>query len=112
MEWLASLYGEIFRGGYIARGTKVLEKLPIKTIDFSKNDERLLHDKIASLQETLISLNEKMLINKDNRRQYELLEKEFNRNKHLIDNALLSLYEMTQEELDKIPNIKDFYAVN
>jgi hypothetical protein len=36
LEWFSALYGEVFRGGYIARGTKVLKNLPIRKIDFSK----------------------------------------------------------------------------
>ena len=47
-EWLASLYGEIFRGGYIARGTKVLNQIPIREIDFTNQDERNVHDDIAN----------------------------------------------------------------
>ena len=34
LEWFSALYGEVFRGGYIARGTKVLKNLPIRKIDF------------------------------------------------------------------------------
>lgn len=112
LEWLASLNGEIFRGGYIARGTKVLEKLPIKTIDFKNKKEKILHDKIASYQEKLISINQNILLNKDNRRQCIMYENDFKRTKQLLDNELLSLYGITQEEFDLIPNIKDFYAVN
>lgn len=112
LEWLASLNGEIFRGGYIARGTKVLEKLPIKIIDFTNKHEKLLHDNISLYQEKLIEINEKMILNKENHRQYEVHENEFKRTKQMLDNALLSLYGMTQEEYNKIPNIKDFYAVN
>lgn len=112
LEWLASLNGEIFRGGYIARGTKVLEKFPIKTIDFKNEKERTLHDKIASYQEKLISINQDLLLNKDNRRQCIMYENDFKRIKQLLDNELLSLYGMTQEEFDLNPNIKDFYAAN
>src|SRR5690606_21949217 len=35
LEWFSALYGEVFRGGYIARGSKVLKNLPIRKIDFS-----------------------------------------------------------------------------
>ena len=38
-EWLATLYGEVFQGGYIARGTKVLKQIPIRTINFNDLDE-------------------------------------------------------------------------
>ena len=112
MEWLASLNGEIFRGGYIARGTKVLEKLPIKTIDFQNEQEKLLHDKITSYQEKLISINQNILLNKDNHRQCIMYENDFKRTKQLLDNELLSLYGMTKEEFNLIPDIKDFYAAN
>lgn len=112
LEWLASLNGEIFRGGYIARGTKVLEKLPIKTIDFQNEQEKIPHDKIASYQEKLISINQNILLNKDNRRQYVMSENDFKRTKQLLDNELLSLYGMTKEEFNLIPDIKDFYAAN
>lgn len=112
LEWLASLNGEIFRGGYIARGTKVLEKLPIKTIDFQNEQEKLLHDKITSYQEKLISINQNILLNKDNHRQCIIYENDFKRTKQLLDNELLSLYGMTKEEFNLIPDIKDFYAAN
>ena len=104
--------GEIFRGNYTARGTKVLKKLPIKTIDFGNSQEKLLHDNISLYQEKLIEINEKIILNKENHRRHEALENEFKRTKQMLDNALLSLYGMTQEEYNKIPNIKDFYAVN
>lgn len=112
LEWLASLNGEIFRGGYIARGTKVLEKLPIKTIDFQNEQEKLLHDKITSYQEKLISINQNILLNKDNHRQCIIYENDFKRTKQLLDNELLSLYGMTKEEFNLIPDIKGFYAAN
>ena len=56
LEWIAFWYGEIFRGNFVARGTKVLEKLPIVKIDFNNESEKALHDQIASLQEVLIQL--------------------------------------------------------
>lgn len=112
LELLAIFNGEIFRGNYTARGTKVLKKLPIKTIDFENNQEKLLHDNISLYQEKLIEINEKLILNKENRRQCEILENEFKRTKQLLDKELLSLYGMTQEEFDEIPNIRDFYAAN
>ena len=112
IEWMALLIGEIFRGGYVARGTKVLEKLPIKTIDFSNKNEKDIRDKIASLQEKLIFTNENILLNKENRRKEKLLINNFKRTKQLLDMELLSLYGMTQQEFELIPSLKDFYAIN
>ena len=56
LEWFSALYGEVFRGGYIARGTKVLKNLPIRKIDFSNAKEKSLHDKIVENQKELISI--------------------------------------------------------
>jgi len=47
LEWISALYGEVFRGGFIARGTKILKRLPLKLIDFGNPNEKSLHDEIA-----------------------------------------------------------------
>lgn len=112
LELAALLNGEIFRGNYTSRGTKILKKLPIKTIDFQNEQEKKLHDKIASYQEELISINQNIHLNKDNQRQRIMYENDFKRTKQLLDNELLSLYGMTKEEFNLIPDIKDFYAAN
>lgn len=112
LELAALLNGEIFRGNYTSRGTKVLKKLPIKTIDFQNKQEKMLHDKIASYQEELISINQNIHLNKDNQRQRIMYENAFKRTKQLLDNELLSLYGMTKEEFNLISEIKDFYAAN
>jgi hypothetical protein len=54
------LYGEVFRGGYIARGTKVLKNLPVRRIDFSNPREKELHDKIAAIQKELITTHDQI----------------------------------------------------
>src|SRR5690606_1587925 len=45
VEWIIHLRGEVYRGGYKARGTKVLKNLPIRKIDFSDSKQKTLHDK-------------------------------------------------------------------
>lgn len=40
LEWFASVYGEVFRGGFIARGTKVQTRMPIPIIDFENQSEK------------------------------------------------------------------------
>lgn len=110
LEWMASLYGEIFRGGYIARGTKVLQKLPIKTIDFANKEEKQLHDEIAKTQETLIGIQSEIDTNSENQRKIEFLKQEFIKNQQLLDKFLMSLYGLSTEEYGQIPNIKEFYA--
>ena len=72
LEWYSSLIGEIFRGGYIARGTKVLKQLPIRKIDFSNKKEKNIHDNIARNQEKLIETYGKLEKTKNKRNKIPL----------------------------------------
>lgn len=81
LEWFSALYGEVFRGGYIARGTKVLKNLPIRKIDFGNKKENTLHDKIALSQKELISIHDKIDANVGNKRVLTPLLSQFAREK-------------------------------
>lgn len=111
-EWLASLYGEIFRGGYIARGTKVLRQIPIRTIDFNDDDERGLHDDIVERQKRLISLGDKLAKAKNNPRARTPIQRQFDILKARQQDAINALYGMTKEDELRIPKIKELYAAN
>ena len=111
-EWLASLYGEIFRGGYIARGTKVLNQIPIREIDFTNQDERNVHDDIANRQKQLIELGDKIGKATKNRRNLVPLQRQFNSLRQEQQNAINNLYGMTNDEVSLIPKIKELYATD
>ena len=111
-EWMASLYGEIFRGGYIARGTKVLKQLPIRTIDFTNGDDVALHDAIVDRQKRLIDLGDKMAGVKSNPRKLTPMRRQFDMLKSEQQNAINALYGMSEEEVNKIPLIKELYAAD
>lgn len=111
-EWLASLYGEIFRGGYIARGTKVLKQIPIREIDFTDQNERNVHDDIADRQKRLIELGDKISKAAKNRRSLMPLQRQFDLLKHEQQNVINMLYGMTNDEVSLIPKIKELYAAD
>ena len=111
-EWMASLYGEIFRGGYIARGTKVLKQLPIRTIDFTNVEDVSLHDAIVDKQKRLIDLGDKMAGVKSNPRKLTPLRRQFDMLKTEQQHAINALYGMSEEEANKIPLIKELYAAD
>ena len=111
-EWLASLYGEIFRGGYIARGTKVLKQIPIRTINFSNQKEVETHNDIVNRQKRLIDLGDKVAATEGNKRKQIPLQRQFEILKQEQQRAINSLYGMTESEVAKIPVIKDIYAIN
>ncbi len=111
LEWFSALTGEVFRGGYIARGTKVIKKLPVRIIDFDNKDEKILHNKIASIQKELINIQGKIDKNSGNNRKVIPLQRQFGSQKKELDQALKTLYNLG--ESDKlIPLISEIYAIN
>ncbi len=111
LEWYSALYGEVFRGGYIARGTKVLKKLPIRVIDFTNPSEKQLHDKISSTEEGLIKIQDKIDQNLGNERELIPLQREFDSMKKEMETLLKSLYALGSDD-NKIPLISEIYETN
>lgn len=111
-EWLASLYGEIFRGGYIARGTKVLKQIPIREIDFTNQNERNTHDDIVDRQKKLIELGDKINKAAKKRRSLIPLQRQFDLLKEEQQKVINMLYDMTDDEVSLIPKIKELYATD
>lgn len=109
-EWFAGLYGEVFRGGYIARGTKILEKLPIRKIDFENDGERSQHNSIAELQKTLIKIHSELSLTTNQRKKIQL-QRRFIDLKNNMKEQLSSLYNLGEHDL-LIPSIQDIYATN
>ncbi len=110
-EWFSGLYGEVFRGGYIARGTKVLKKLPIRIINFEKENERLMHDQIADLQRRLITLQGQIDQNAGNRRALAPFVGHFRNHKTRLDSLLRELYGLGERD-NLVPLISEIYAAN
>ncbi len=111
LEWFSALIGEVFRGGYIARGTKVLKKLPIRIIDFDDKSDKLLHDKIANLQEGLISLQDEIDKNVGKVRKLTLLQRQFDTKLLELNNTLITLYKLGESD-SLVPSISEAYATN
>jgi type I restriction-modification system DNA methylase subunit len=111
LEWYSSLIGEVFRGGYIARGTKVLNRLPIRKIDFDSPKDIQLHDKIVEIQEKLIRKQSEIDKNSGNNRMLIMLNRQFAEIKSELDKKLKELYGLGDDD-DIIPLIKELYATN
>jgi len=111
VEWFASLIGEVFRGGYIARGTKVLNSLPIRTINFENKQEIKLHNEISETQKKLIELQTKIDENLENKRELTILKRDFKQQKEILDKLLKDLYGLEIDD-NKIPSIKELYETN
>jgi hypothetical protein len=111
LEWFSALYGEVFRGGYIARGTKVLKNLPIRKIDFTNAKEKTLHDSIVKTQKELISIYDQIDANAGNKRALTPLQGQFAREKATLEKLLAKLYDLGDDD-SLIPLIKKLYEPN
>lgn len=111
VEWIIHLRGEVFRGGYIARGTKVLNNLPIRKIDFANVKDKALHDKIVELQKELIKIQDGIDANIGNKRALTPLQSQFSREKIALEKLLAKLYDLGNDD-SLIPLIKELYEAN
>ena len=111
LEWISSLYGEIFGGGFIARGTKVLKQLPVRKIDFEDAEEKQAHDNIVEKQKQLIKLGDKIDAMHGNKRQLTILQRQFDIAKQELADIIMNLYGMQQHD-SIIPIIKEQYAAD
>jgi hypothetical protein len=111
VEWICSLIGSVFRGGYISHGTQVLKKLPIHKIDFNNSDEKELHDKIVVTQKELINIYDQIDANAGNKRVLTPLQNQFASEKENLEKLLAELYDLGNDDL-LIPLIKELYEAN
>lgn len=111
LEWFSALIGEVFRGGYIARGTKVLKKLPIRVIDFNNTEDEKLHNQISCIQKELIRIQGEIDKNRGNDRTLTPLKRRFEIKKDQLDDILKTLYNLKADD-QLIPLISDIYATN
>lgn len=111
LEWFAYWYGEIFRGNFVARGTKILKKLPVIKIDFSNATSKKLHDNISNTQKYLNNLQTRIDKNNGNKRKQTPLQRQFRTKEQELENLLKELYDLKDKD-NLIPNVLDIYAID
>lgn len=111
LEWFSALNGEVFRGGYIARGTKVLKKMPIRVIDFTNQEDKCLHDEISKVQKSLICIQGKIDDEQLTQRMLIPFKRQFQNKKNELKELLKKLYNLGEDD-DLIPLISELYATH
>lgn len=111
LEWYSALIGEVFRGGYIARGTKVLKRLPIRKINFKDEKDKAIHDKIDRIQRELIQTQGEMDQQTNDKRTLTILNRKIEALKHELDDSLKTLFDLGNDD-GLIPLIKEIYETN
>ncbi len=74
-DWYLQSIGSDFEGGFIARGTYTLPRVPFIKIDFADKKQMELYDKVIANTERISELNKELLSKKDKATQ-NVLEKE------------------------------------
>jgi hypothetical protein len=87
-----------FRGGYFAVNKQMLERLPIRTIDFSDHVDVQRHDQMASLVERMLTFHQQ-LANSNTPTEKTLLQRQIDTTDRQIDAMVYELYGLTEEEI-------------
>jgi hypothetical protein len=85
-------------GGYLAINKSQLEKIPIRTIDFTNKSDVVMHDKMVSLVETMLELN-KRLRETSNPADIEMTKRQIEATDNQIDQLVYRLYGLTDDEI-------------
>ena len=86
-----------YRGGYLRFFTQYLEKLPIRTIDFSSPSEKAIHEKLIFIVERMLDLHKKKAALPPSAER-EKIEREIAVTDEKIDEIVYGLYGITDEE--------------
>lgn len=92
-EQLLSTMGSDFEGGYTARGTYLLKKIPFLELDFEKEEQKAAHDAVVSYARQIYALNEVLRVN-SGRRTIEVLEGEKDKLADRIEAQIAKIYQM------------------
>ena len=92
-EQLLSTMGSDFEGGYTARGTYLLKKIPFLELDFEKEEQKAAHDAVVSYARQIYALNEVLRVN-SGRRTIEVLEGEKEKLANRIEAQIAKIYQM------------------
>ncbi len=109
LEYFAFSHGEIFRGGYIARGTKVLKDMPIVKINFEEEESKKLHDDIANLQEKMNKTYSLILKANNQPRDRIRSQRIFDNDEIYLRGLLKTLFRFGDNDSD-VPEIQDIYS--
>ncbi|HMD67622.1 MAG TPA: TaqI-like C-terminal specificity domain-containing protein, partial [Chitinivibrionales bacterium] len=73
--------------------------LPIRPINFSKPNDKSLHDKMVSLVSTMLSLHQELLLAKTDQEK-TVLQRQITSTDRRIDELVYELYGLTKEEIE------------
>ena len=91
-------YSSQFSGGYYAYNKQYIEKLPIRTINFSDPADKTRHNRMVALVEQMLDLHKQLPKAKTGHEQ-TLIQRQIDTTDQQIDKLVYELYELTPEEI-------------
>lgn len=92
-EKIIDILGSDFEGGFVARGTFLLKKLPFVELDFSKEEQKSIHDNVVKFSKQVREIGFQLDENVD-RATEKVLETEKARLVKLIEAEISKVYRM------------------
>lgn len=92
-EKLFQIMGSDFEGGFTARGTYLLKKIPFVELDFEDERQKKLYEEVVSASERIYDLNEISEVKKD-KATAEVIQKEKDRLIRRIENNITKVYRL------------------
>jgi hypothetical protein len=86
------------RGGYLRFFNQYIEKLPIYTIDFDKQDDKTRYDRMVTLVAEMLELHKHMSRAKTDQEK-RLITQEIESTDSQIDSLVYGLYGLTADEI-------------
>ena len=74
-EQILEIVGSDFEGGFIARGTFVLSKLPFVELDFNVKEQKAIHDNVVEMSREIYKIND-LLSSRPDKRTMNLLQRQ------------------------------------
>lgn len=90
-----------FRGGYWSYGKRFIEKLPIRTLDFSKPNERDLHNRMVTLVERMFMLH-RDIARVGSPEKKQAVQRVIDITEQEINTLVYDLYGLTKKEIELV----------
>lgn len=92
------MISNVFRGGWITCTKQYVQTLPVRTIDFTNPTDVVLHDRMVTLVESMLSLHKQFAAARlpDEK---ERLQRQIDSTDRQIDQLVYQLYDLTPDEI-------------
>jgi len=98
LDWYLKHVSSPFRGGYYSYNRQYIEQLPIRTIDFSDPTDKVHHDRMVELVETMLDLHKQLAAAKTSHEE-TAIQRQINAIDKQIDQLVYELYGLTDKEI-------------